>query len=113
MGRKAERMQFLEDAQDVMSTTATDYSMRKLCFGILFGTLATLLAWVIALPILQRAKLVGVWFSVVTLTYGALMFASSYVEEEQQYWYLVASTWLLWLVFKVYVQIHPPSTHAG
>ncbi|KAL9587559.1 MAG: hypothetical protein Q9212_000136 [Teloschistes hypoglaucus] len=92
---------FLKDAQDVMSKTATDYSTSKLYLGIVLGTLAALPAWLIALPLLQRAKLVGSWFSLLTLTYGVLMFASSYVEEEQQYWYLMASTWLFWLAVKV------------
>lgn len=84
-----------------MSTIATDYSMSKLYLGILIGTLAALPAWLIALPLLQRAKFVGSWFSLLTLTYGVLMFGSSYVEEEQQYWYLMASTWLFWLAVKV------------
>lgn len=31
-------------------------------------------------------------FIAVTMGFGGIMFASSYVEEEQQFWYLITST---------------------
>jgi GPI ethanolamine phosphate transferase membrane region len=31
-------------------------------------------------------------FLAVTLSFGGIMFASSYVEEEQQFWYWIATT---------------------
>lgn len=38
----------------------------------------------------------NVWFVGVTSLYGVMMFASSYVEEEQQFWYWITSGWLVY-----------------
>lgn len=39
-------------------------------------------------------------FAIVTIAYGVMMFASSYVEEEQQFWYWACSGWLMLLAIK-------------
>lgn len=33
-------------------------------------------------------------FGLVTVAYGVMMFASSYVEEEQHFWYWMTAAWL-------------------
>jgi len=39
-------------------------------------------------------------FTIVNIGYGVMMFASSYVEEEQQFWYWACSGWFMLLVIK-------------
>lgn len=39
----------------------------------------------------------------ITLAYGMMMFASSYVEEEQHFWYWATTAWLMLLWVKKYV----------
>lgn len=35
----------------------------------------------------------GIFYALVTILYGTMMFASSYVEEEQHFWYWTTSAW--------------------
>lgn len=88
----------------MMSKTASSYSTRRLYSGISIAALAALWIFGVSTTILLKQKLVGLWFSLMTLAYGVMMFASSYVEEEHQYWYWVASAWLWWLCVKRYAQ---------
>ena len=39
----------------------------------------------------------GIALGLITVLYGVMMFASSYVEEEQHYWYWMTSAWLVYL----------------
>ncbi|KAL8791432.1 MAG: hypothetical protein Q9213_000048 [Squamulea squamosa] len=91
---------FLVQGQKVMSNTASNYSIGKLYLGTATGALAMLWTSVRLSSVLLQKWIFGAWFSLVILAYGITMFASSYVEEEHQYWYLVASTWLWWLGMK-------------
>jgi ethanolamine phosphate transferase 2 subunit G len=58
--------------------------------------LAMLLASVVTLaPHLYQSRLRSILkyeFLSVALSFGGIMFASSYVEEEQQFWYWIATT---------------------
>ncbi|KAL8701384.1 MAG: hypothetical protein Q9224_000528 [Gallowayella concinna] len=91
---------FLNEAQRVMSTTASNYVVGKLYAGTAMAALTTLWSSFGTIPILLQKPIFGLWFLLATIAYGMIMFASSYVEEEHQYWYLIASTWLWWLVMK-------------
>lgn len=92
-----------------MSSTASNYDLRRLHLGVGVAALATAMAFALSAPILLSAKRVGVWFSVLVLAYGAMMFGSSYVEEEQHFWYWMASAWFGWLYFKAWGS--PASPH--
>ena len=80
-----------------MSSMASNYDMSKLVWGTSAAAVALLLA-VASSAMSVSGALDVVPFSLITLLYGIMMFASSYVEEEQHFWYWSASAWLLYLV---------------
>lgn len=61
--------------------------------------MATCLAVVSMISVLSE-KSVGFGLVLISSTYGGMMFASSYVEEEQHFWYLLASSWGVYLFIK-------------
>ncbi len=97
-----------------MTSMASNYDMDRLVMGTIVAT-AALIAAVVALVLLPKVG-TGSWipFGLITLLYGIMMFASSYVEEEQHFWYWTTSAWLLSLGIKRYTQAYtstlfPPS----
>jgi ethanolaminephosphotransferase len=88
-----------------MSSTASNYDMTKLVTGQAAATLATAFAVAAASPTIMKSLISFAPFCLVTLAYGAMMFASSYVEEEQHFWSWAASGWLLVLSLKRFVKI--------
>ncbi|GKT43818.1 GPI ethanolamine phosphate transferase 2 [Colletotrichum spaethianum] len=93
--------QWLSKAQDLMSSMASNYDMGKLHIGEAVALLGT------------GSLVFGVRFSLIpllaiTVAYGIMMFASSYVEEEQHFWYWATSAWLGSLAIKNMQTTHPP-----
>ena len=93
-------MQFSKRAQKVMSSTASNYDVGRLHVGVILAGLATVACLTTASTALLEPRSSGLWTSSVIILYGAMMFASSYVEEEQHFWYWASSGWLAWLFFK-------------
>ncbi|KAI9836682.1 MAG: hypothetical protein M1819_001318 [Sarea resinae] len=91
---------FCKRAQEIMSSTASNYDLIKLQEGILVTALAVTCAFSISIRNLVRVKEDGLIFAALLFSYGALMFASSYVEEEQHFWYWAASGWVAYLFFR-------------
>lgn len=83
-----------------MSSAASNYDVQRLEIGICLAILATLAGLVTAFKGLLRIPMTGLWILAATLAYGGMMFASSYVEEEQHFWYWASSGWLAWLFVK-------------
>ena len=83
-----------------MSSTASDYSIPRLGIGIGLAALATAVGIATIFTALYEAQMIGLWTLLVSVAYGFMMFASSYVEEEQHFWYWVSSSWLGWLFLK-------------
>jgi ethanolaminephosphotransferase len=89
-----------------MSGTASNYDMSKLTAGQVLAFVATALAFGAVAPILSFVSAIP--FLLITIAYGIMMFASSYVEEEQHFWYWSATGWLALLSFKGYEYFHQP-----
>ena len=83
-----------------MSSTASNYDMLKLQLGI--GTAAITACCAIAALAGLNPKGWSLWTCILVSTYGGMMFATSYVEEEQYFWYWIASGWLVILYLKLY-----------
>ncbi|KAJ5033462.1 uncharacterized protein L3040_008577 [Drepanopeziza brunnea f. sp. 'multigermtubi'] len=91
---------WLKQAQDIMSSTASNYDVRKLATGQAVSTLAFVFSTVAANAILAWSFKESVPILLISLLYGIMMFASSYVEEEQHFWYWATAAWLVLLWMK-------------
>ncbi|KAF9871619.1 gpi ethanolamine phosphate transferase 2 [Colletotrichum karsti] len=84
---------WLSRAQDLMSTMASNYDMTRLHLGEAVTALVTC-------PLLFGARPSLIPLLIITIAYGIMMFASSYVEEEQHFWYWSTSAWFGSLAIK-------------
>jgi ethanolaminephosphotransferase len=88
---------WLGEAQDLMSSMASNYDMSRLTLGqglAVAAVSAALIAtmWQSSLSLSGLTPLL-----IIGLSYGVMMFASSYVEEEQHFWYWASTLWLAYL----------------
>lgn len=95
-------LKWSKDAQEIMSSTASNYDMTKLVTGQVVATVAAIVAAAATMPTFLNSFASIIPFLLTTLTYGAMMFASSYVEEEHHFWYWAASGWLVLLSLRGY-----------
>ncbi|KAI1250083.1 hypothetical protein MGN70_008534 [Eutypa lata] len=104
---------WLNKAQTLMTSMASNYDMNRLMTGAIAATIALVVA-IVALVMLPKVG-TSSWlpFSLITLLYGIMMFASSYVEEEQHFWYWTTSAWLLFLGIKRLAIQHPNTRRAS
>jgi hypothetical protein len=88
--------QFCRRAQDIMSSTASNYDVPRLFSGIAIAS-ASIVSTILAawnLSVFQRRDCVC--YFLILILYGIMMFASSYVEEEQHFWYWVTGGWIFY-----------------
>ncbi len=97
---KTNSQQWLSQAQEIMSSTASNYDTTKLAVGIAVAGLSFLFALSAAAPIISTSLTATSPILIISLLYSIMMFASSYVEEEQNFWYWSTSTWLFILYIK-------------
>jgi ethanolaminephosphotransferase len=85
---------FCRRAQEVMSSTASNYDVSRLVLGIVFAGSALVLAVFASWPSLDLSLTGGLSLLLTVVLYDVMMFASSYVEEEQHFWYWLTGGWL-------------------
>ena len=90
---------FLYHVQEAMSDTASSYHIPRMIAGMVAVMIPLALA-LISFPSLWPPSTTGLFFTTSSLLYGIMMFASSYVEEEQHFWYWLTPAWITLLVFK-------------
>jgi ethanolaminephosphotransferase len=86
------------EAQTMMSSTASNYDIARLFLGIALASLICGFSY-LTLPSLKPVTPAGLYYDLTLVLYAVLMFASSYVEEEHNFWYWATSGWLLCLFF--------------
>lgn len=80
-----------------MTSMASNYDVPRLKLGTGLSMISAVLATV-SVALTSTASLGGlVPYTLITLLYGEMMFASSYVEEEQHFWYWATSIWFFYL----------------
>lgn len=93
-------LRFSRIAQTVMSSTASNYNVLRLGLGLLITGGAAMLVSPAVYYECTRSAYTGAFLAFMAIGYGAMMFASSYVEEEQQFWYWIGSGWIFFLHIK-------------
>jgi ethanolaminephosphotransferase len=97
--------EFLYKAQDALSSTASSYDVPRMVVGIAIAGASLLLA-AISFPDLWPPGLAGSAITITTLLYCIMMFATSYVEEEQHFWYWITPAWFAILAARSLQQGH-------
>ena len=93
--------QFCKTAQQELSSTASNYDLTQLYTGIGLSALAIALILIPSWPLLRLSESFTGWvFSITIILNGIMMFASSYVEEEQHFWYWITSAFLTMPLFQ-------------
>lgn len=86
-----------------MSGAASNYDLPRMIIGIALSGVALLLT---AFQISGTASLANqdtAVFGLLIVLYGVMMFASSYVEEEQHFWYWTTAGWVAYTRFRRFV----------
>ncbi|KAF2847226.1 GPI ethanolamine phosphate transferas-like protein 2 [Plenodomus tracheiphilus IPT5] len=84
---------FMRKAQETMSGAASNYNVPFLFLGTLLSALVCILSF-FTLPSFFPLTSSGFSTALTILLYAILTFASSYVEEEHNFWYWATSGWL-------------------
>ena len=93
--------QFCREAQDIMSSTASNYDVNRLLCGIALACSSVLLV-VLNLHGSMLRDADFIIFTLIAILYSIMMFASSYVEEEQHFWYWIGAGWIASLAWTRY-----------
>lgn len=87
----------MQKAQETMSGVASEYDVPRLIVGTALALLVCGLNF-FTMPKLRPVSFAGIYYALTIALYAILMFASSYVEEEHNFWYWATSGWFLVLL---------------
>lgn len=88
---------WIRKAQDLMSSMASNYDLSRLSLGQGLSVAAVIASLVgLGLQGFSQAGFLSPLF-MLAASYGPMMFASSYVEEEHHFWYWTSTIWLAYL----------------
>jgi ethanolamine phosphate transferase 2 subunit G len=82
-----------------MSSMASNYDMSRLLLGLGIAAMTCLFSLIATLAT-SRSLALFYPLLIMTIAYGVMMFASSYVEEEHHFFYWMTSAWLAFLTTK-------------
>jgi ethanolaminephosphotransferase len=103
-------LHFSRTAQNVMSSTSSNYDVTRLNLGLYIGGFAVLVTLSATYKLISRFRHAGAFLILCILGYGAMMFASSYVEEEQQFWYWIVTGWTFYLHVRSFAPVRGSSS---
>ncbi|EPQ64676.1 Bgt-65 [Blumeria graminis f. sp. tritici] len=95
--------EWLKQAQELLSASSSNYNVLKLGVGLAVIILAMGISIAVAILLIGEGLRAYFFLFIITLLHGTMMFASSYVEEEQNFWHWITNAWLLLLWMKRYV----------
>lgn len=78
----------------MMSGAASNYDVSRLVIGQVIAAVALAFAFVAAWATVATSFQASLPILLISGFYGVMMFASSYVEEEQHFWYWSVVAWL-------------------
>jgi ethanolaminephosphotransferase len=84
----------MRESQKAMSGTASNYDVPRMFIGTALAALVCGLSF-LTLPAMTSTSSGGIAFTLTLALYAINMFASSYVEEEHNFWYWATSGWYL------------------
>ena len=84
----------MSETQSVLGGAASSYKVARMLSGVGLAAISVVLA-LISMPSLGHLTTKGLFATVSIALLGLMMFGSSYVEEEQHYWYWLTPCWVL------------------
>lgn len=79
---------------------ASNYDMPRLTLGQILVVVATLMGVFATYQNAGALSTSAVPFTLITIAYGIMMFASSYVEEEHHFWYYTTTAWVAYISWR-------------
>jgi ethanolamine phosphate transferase 2 subunit G len=83
-----------------MSSMASNYDISRLLGGQIMAIIAAVCATAAVHRLIDETVAQASSVAIISVAYGAMMFASSYVEEEQHFWYWATTAWFGYLGLK-------------